>query len=245
MAPSYYPRWHTFWTPRGVPVEMLCRDGTNDWNTTNACLTEDEYGGRDLNLSGLAVDVGGYTAGWAIGAAIDNPDLRVIVVEPVPSNIELIRQNIAANNLDDRILLIEGAAAGPDILQTTIRHSYRGNDALEHHAFVGNTSLVYELPGVEEHDETVVGCVSIGLLVEQFGPISFIKIDCEGCEYSFLSDPAVATIPFIRGEWHPIPWTGRGMLRKDVTKLLPKHTVVFTGPAGGPGGFTATLKVAA
>ena len=36
-----------FLTPRGVQVLMTIREGTNDWNTLNACMTEDEYGLRD------------------------------------------------------------------------------------------------------------------------------------------------------------------------------------------------------
>jgi FkbM family methyltransferase len=238
----YERTWQSFRTPRGRPVEMVIRAGTNDWNTTNACMTEDEYGLRDLSFSTLAVDVGGYTGGVSIGLAVDNPGLRVLCIEPVPANQELIRENIARAGVGEQVLLYPGAAAGRTVETTTIRHSYRGDAALEHHAFVGNTSLVYERAGIEEHDETEVYCLSLTVIVAAYGVPEFLKIDCEGCEYSFLDDPATRQVPLIIGEWHPVPWSGRGMTRDDIRSLLPFHDVAFSGPESGPGGFRAVLR---
>ena len=123
-----------------------------------------------------------------------------------------------------------------------VRHSYRGNEALEHHAFVGNTSLTYELPGVEEHDETEVPVYSHAALVEMVGEPSFVKIDCEGGEWGYLTDPTVLHVPRFRGEWHPVPYLGTGMTQNDLVALLPGHTVTFSGPEGGPGGFEAVRR---
>ena len=47
-----------FRTPRGRPALMSMRPGTNDWNTLNACMTEDEYGLRSFNGDGWAVEFG-------------------------------------------------------------------------------------------------------------------------------------------------------------------------------------------
>src|SRR5690349_6287046 len=88
---------------------MTIRDGSNDYNTLNACMTEDEYHLADFHGSGWAVDVGGYLGGVAISLALDNPELRVLVIEPVPDNIRLIRENIERNDLTERVTLIEGA----------------------------------------------------------------------------------------------------------------------------------------
>src|SRR5881396_102281 len=96
-------------TPRGAPVSMEFRDGTNDWNTLSIIFTNDEYGLRDLRLDGIALDVGAYLGGVAIALALDNPGLRVIAIEPVPDNGDLIERNITRNSVQDRVTLIRGA----------------------------------------------------------------------------------------------------------------------------------------
>lgn len=223
-----------FRTPKGRWVRMEYRDGTNDWNTLNACLTEDEYGLRDLSVTGHAVDIGGYLGGVGIGLALDHPALRVTIIEPVPDNVRLTREAIAANGVSERVTVLDAAAGGPDDTETVVSYGYRGEAHLEHHAYVGNTTLVYEYPDSHEHDERTVACVSLGSL----GPIDFAKIDCEGCEWSVLTDPAVSAIPRIHGEWHNV----RGHVRDDLVALLPGHVVTFSGPVDGPGGFVAVQR---
>jgi len=134
-----------------------------------------------------------------------------------------------------RLVVLDAAAGGPDDISTVVSYGYRGEPHLEHHAFVGNTTLVYEYPDSHDHDERAVACVSLGSL----GPIDFLKIDCEGCEWSVLTDPAVSEIPRIHGEWHPTPKWGAGGKAEIIRLLSPTHDLMFSGPEAGPGGFTA------
>lgn len=225
---------HEFRTPKGNAAKFQYRQDTNDWNTLTACLTEDEYGLRPLAISGRAVDIGGYLGGVGIGLAIDNPGLTVTIIEPVPSNVALIRWAIDANGLGDRIELLDMAAGGPYDTTTIISFAYRGSPALEHHAFVGNSTLAGGISPVE-HSERVVSCVALGDL----GAIDFLKIDCEGCEWNVLMDPAAARIGRIHGEWHN---TG-GHSQGDILALLgASHDVTFSGPVEGPGGFVAVQR---
>ena len=245
MTISYALASDEWATPRGARLRMIRRDGTNDWNTLNASLgSNDEYGLATLNLTGWALDIGGYLGSVAIALAVDNPGLDVICVEPVPWNVDLIADNAKINGVGDRVHLISGMVGPPGVKSATVRHSYRGNEALEHHAFVGNTSLTYELPGVEEHDETEVPVYSQHALNVLAGePFSFVKIDCEGGEWGWLQDDAVRDLAHIRGEWHPVPYTGRGMTQGDLTDALGEtHAVTFTGPVAGPGGFEAVRR---
>ncbi len=227
-----------FKTPQGRPVTMTYREDTNDYNTLNACMTEDEYDLRERRVTGTALDIGAYLGGVAIGLALDNPDLRVIAVEGVPQNAELTRQNVAANGLADRVTVIEGAAGGRKPVE--MRFGYRGTASLEHHAFVGNSSLAYDDDTIEHDSLTYDKPYTLSSLVKMAGgSIDLLKIDCEGCEYAFLADPALAQVGTILGEWHPI----RGNTRATVLALLgDTHSVTFMEPVDGPSGFVAVRQ---
>src|SRR3990167_4276023 len=106
----YEPRQERFTTPRGRPVTMWVRDGTNDWNTLASCLNEDEYGLRDLHLDGEALDIGAYTGGVTVALAVDNPNLHVTAIEPVPGNVYLLFRNLEATDLSERVTVYQPAA---------------------------------------------------------------------------------------------------------------------------------------
>ena len=238
---TYEPAVGDFRSPRGAPLRFHYRLGTNDWNTLNASATEDEYQLRDLPpLVGWALDIGGYLGSVAIGLAVDNPDLRVLCVEPVPENVLLIGANIDANGLAGRVDVISAAMAAPEVPTTTVRYRYRGSELADHHAFVGNISLI-EGTGAAyiPHDEQTVACYSIGGIAAAYAVERFalVKIDCEGCEWSALQDPAVALVDRFVGEWHPTA----GHTQADLLALLaPTHDVTWDGPyPQGPQGFVA------
>lgn len=217
-----------FTTPRGRHVLMWIRAETNDFNTLSSCLTEDEYGLKDLHLEGWALDIGAYTGGVTVALAMDNPELQVVAVEPVPGNVELLRLNLEANGLTERVTVIEGAAG--DGSEVNIRYGYSGSELATHHAFVGNMSLLEE-PGPET-PHTVKRMTSKAKFGHDF---SFAKVDCEGCEW----DLNLSAIPLIHGEWHPV----RGHTQEQfIERLIGTHEVTFSGPVAGPGGFVAVWR---
>lgn len=229
-----------FRSPRGVQARMHIRPGTNDWNTLNACMTEDEYGLRDLSLTGWAIDIGGYLGGVAIGLALDNPGLRVLVVEPVPDNADLIRRNIALNDLAERVTLIEGAVGNGDPVD--VWYGYRGTVTAEHHRFVGNSSLAYDHGGELQH-ETRRYDESHRLLdlIEDTGVerIALLKIDCEGGEWEFLDTRAVQYVDRFVGEAHAV----RGHKGWDIVAMLEAtHDVTLQGDTEGTCEFRAVAR---
>jgi FkbM family methyltransferase len=218
-----------FRTPGGKPVWMAYRKFTNDWNTLHASLDEDEYG-LPRGLSGFGLDVGGYLGSVGIALALDNPDLEVTIVEPVPWNVTLIRRNLVLNGLEDAVKVIEGAVGFNRPVR--VGFAYTGSSAIEHHAYVGNSTLA---SGEEYPHESVTYPPT---RLEEFGHIAVLKIDCEGGEWDFLRGP-VANVDLILGEWHPVHGYRQWML---LDLLADTHEVTFTGPVAGPGGFRAVRR---
>ncbi len=217
----------TFRTPRGRQVTMAYREDTNDWNTLRSCLDEDEYRLRELALDGMALDVGAHIGGVSVALAVDHPELRVVAVEAVPPNVELLRANAEANGVSDRLTVI-AAAAGKG-KTATIRWAFAGNETADHHAFIGNSLL----PPGGTHLSERVPVVKLADLVAQFGPFAFLKIDCEGCEFPFLTGRALRQVAHIRGEVHANP-------TPMVTALMDTHDVRVTGSI--PAAFEAVRK---
>lgn len=228
-------------TPKGQTVSMLWRLGTSDHNTLYSALNEDEYGLAGMNLTGRAADIGAHIGSVAVGLLVDNPGLRVVAVEPVPPNVELLRQNLERNGVQDRCEVI--AAAVGKGKTTTIRYGSLGMDSdtdaerenATHHAFIGNSALVYPKTPTRPHEAATVPVRSLRSLL----PLDFIKIDVEGGEWGFLAQSAVSEVRHIIGEVHPT--NGHAPLHL-VALLAETHEVTFTGPPAGPCGFVAVRR---
>ena len=214
----------TFRTPRGREVEMSYREDTNDFNTLRSCLDEDEYGLKDLELSGTALDIGAYIGGVTMSLVLDNPELHVIAVEAVPPNVELLRENVRRAGIEERVTVLHAAAGKGKT--ATVRWAFAGNATADHHAFVGNSTIL----GPEvTHSEITLDVVTLNSLAKSYGPFSFAKVDCEGCEYDFLTGRGLLDIACIRGEEH------YGRLP------LPGFDVTYT-QGNAPRGFSAVRR---
>jgi len=218
----------SFRSPHGVPMRMAYRENTNDWNTLTATLTQDEYA-LPAGLSGVAVDIGAYLGSVAIALALDNPSLDVVAIEPVWANADLIERNVAANMVWHRVKVVRGAVGAGDAV--TVAYGFKGTEASEHHAFVGNSTLGYGLT----HESRVYKPITLQALVDRYGDIEFMKIDCEGGEWPFLTGPLERVGPIV-GEAHAIGGHRGG----DIAKVLKRTHVVETfGDLDGTVEFTA------
>jgi FkbM family methyltransferase len=227
-----YPlRSGAFLTPGRHQVTMFYRDNTNDWNTLNASLNEDEYH-LPQGLTGHAVDVGGYLGSVGIALALDNPELRVTIIEPVPPNCELIRDNIHFANVGDRVTLIEGAVGKRE--SVTVGFGYHGTETADHHAFVGNSTLGLGLP----HDFVTYSPITLDALTHQ-RELAFLKVDCEGGEWDFLTGFGLDRVQTIVGEAHITSEHKGG----DIVALLAAtHEVTLTGDPETTCGFRAERR---
>jgi len=222
-----HPAWRT--TPGGRSVLVFIREGTNDHNTAFASLDEDEYHLAPLPITGHAIDVGGYLGTVALGLLVDHPDLRVTIVEPIPENLALIRLNLESNGVAGRATIVDGAI-GASAGTLRIHYGFSGDEMREHHAFVGNISLIEGIgpdscPEGLPHRHVDAPIVTFSELVRP--ETSFVKIDCEGGEWAAFRDPAIRSVPRIHGEIHPTD----GHVRDDLLAFLPDHRVTFAGTA--------------
>lgn len=233
-----------FRSPRGRKLLFHTRTGTNDHNILQSVCHEDEYRLAQYSPTGVALDIGAHIGAVAIALAVDNPGLRVIAVEPVADNLRLLRANIAANGVEDRIGVFPVAVGAPIEEWTQLHHSFRGDEHAQHHSYIGTTENGNEDIAEpwrlgSDHDVERVQTVSYAELSTK--DVSFVKVDCEGAEYAFFQDRAIDNVPVIVGEWHNVPYQGRIAQQTDIAALLPKHRVTFFGPTEGPGGFEAKL----
>lgn len=228
-----------FRTPNGSSFQLVVRGDTNDGALAHGILSTDEYalvGGEAL--TGWALDIGAHIGTVGIALAIDHPALKVICVEPVPDNCDLIRQSIALNGLQGRVFVEEAGAGALGQATVPCHYAYTRVEIpdkgyVEQNRFIGNLWR----DGVDT-DGTVVDApvVTIPSLMDKYAidDFRFCKIDCEGCEWQFLREHTEAIEEMV-GEWHDGPFS-------RIKKLLRHHSVELLTDYGGSGIFRAIRK---
>lgn len=217
----------TFLSPRGRKVSLYVRSGTADHNNAYSCLTEDEYGLRERFLSGVAVDVGAHIGGVTLAMAVDNPEVRVISIEALSANVEILQKNVEKNGVAERVTILHAGACALGTKKVDVEWDFDQTESGAHHRFIGNASGI---PHEGAKSEEVPG-ISLASLVEAYGEIEFMKIDCEGCEYEFLRGP-VEKVKEIRGEFH-------AGIDRIIGLLEGSHNVSLTGGTETFGEFRA------
>jgi FkbM family methyltransferase len=219
----------TLRTPRGHLVNIVTRDDTADLSIVHGMYLSDEYGLRDLppDLEGWALDIGSHIGSIAIALALDYSRLRVIAVEPLPENVEVIRENVAANGLEERVR-VEHAALTTFDGMTVVYGDYKtivGMDAayVRDNRYIGGMSR-----GENEATAYDVRAVTLSTLLADIDEVAFTKTDCEGCEWAMFADPAVVKLRYIVGEYHD------GTENTVASALLATHELT-TMPAGMEG----------
>lgn len=129
------------------------------------------------------LDIGANTGLFSILAARIRPHLRVVAIEPNPETAARLRENIALNELESRITVLEAAVAAAS--GTITLHVPDGVFALS--STLAPEGHEGSIPG---HRAISVKALSLGAIVEAHGVPGAIKIDAEGHEAAILEDSA-------------------------------------------------------
>lgn len=235
-------------TAGGNPAVFAVRPDTNDGALVAGIIVGDEYDlAHEPPVSGWVLDIGAHIGIMSVAIALDNPETKVVAVEAIAENAELVRENVRLNGLSERVFVETAGASEPGAETVSITYGYTsvgvpGNPApvvdesyVIQSRFIGN---IFEYPeGQMEATTEQVAALSLDTILEKYAidRVSLLKTDCEGCEYAFLRSPSIEKVDRIIGEFHSGAKRIHAMLRKT-------HTVTVTLDQGGVGMFTAVRK---
>ena len=224
-----------YFGPNGITANFLLRRNTADENTITATYTEDEYkfAGFRPQPGDWMIDGGGYVGSTAILYAQLFPLAKIITIEPLPENADLIRKNIERNHLQDRIILIEGALWS--VSGQKVKIYYRDTSEVgKVHKFVGSGFKQYHETVAEDHAE--VNTVSLNDIITRYHihRIRVLKMDIEGAEYEAVKGLSLSDKLMIQtmvGEYHNI---FPGLVGDPRTQLYEPLKNIFDDKSPGP-----------
>jgi FkbM family methyltransferase len=170
--------------PSDQPLVLKLKEGTSFFVVTlmDAWILKEtvldrqyEQASVPLQPDWVVVDIGAALGDYSVWAARQLKQGRVIAIEPFPQSIQLIRANLAANQIKN-VTVLEAAVdsrAGQTVLQLVT------GQAVQHSTAAGNGS-----------GSVTVSTVTLASILQQVpeGRIDYLKIDCEGAEYDILFD---------------------------------------------------------
>ncbi|TXN79059.1 FkbM family methyltransferase [Methylobacterium sp. WL8] len=130
-----------------------------------------------LRMEGLFVDVGANTGVYTVMAGTVARDRRIIAFEPLPPVIEILKRNLAGNDLTGRVTLIEAAlsehAGTADLHLPDPGHGLIETSASLEQSFQKTHSTI-QVPVKRLDDFAITDTIAV------------IKVDIEGHEHAFL-----------------------------------------------------------
>lgn len=204
-------------------------------DTSDSALVHGIIGGREYDLptglSGWAIDIGAHIGIVTVALALDNSDLRIVAVEALADNCRQLQRNIELNGVSDRVTILHDAAGSEEEWRDgrTVPIAYGWSNAINQpDAYMADNRYIGGMVGPNDSSQ-VETCNVIGLascLKRPWGDIeevALLKIDCEGCEWFFLTSPELVKVQRIIGEMH----IGKHGDAKRLRKLLVDFDVTM------------------
>lgn len=208
-----------FTAKNGKTRSFRLREGTNDFNTINACFAEDEYRTREMGSfdGAVCVDVGSHVGSFALLCSVLGEGVGVYAYEPIPENHDLLFKNAQDNDLQGCVYAHKLAVTGEDAGKVKMRYSApHAEDS--HHKFIGAPVLdEADLEKVQTFDAESISLLNI-FAFNGITEVKVLKVDCEGAEYDIFENTPQELFEcceFIVGEFHshPLVKDGEGRAR--------------------------------
>ncbi len=210
-------------------MQFSVRGGSSDFQVIDEVFIHGVYDrGLDaIEVGHGVVDIGSHVGMFAMAAAARGA--RVVCFEPLPSNFELLKRNIAANNVADRVranqLAVAGTAGEAELCVVD------GDTG-------GSTAFPAIHPAWAKRDvrRIPVKCITLRdvLKMSDLAVCDCLKIDCEGAEYDILDNADESDLRRIRAiimEFHPNGQPELLAKRLEdlgfVTEIAPKRALMF------------------
>jgi FkbM family methyltransferase len=167
----------------------------------------------------LVVDIGANLGAFTISAFLQNPKLRILALEPMPTTFLFLKWNLQSNSIP--LLTEEEFRAGhPGVLALQRAVTKDGRDVkVEYSAsktmnaitdasasFKGIPDKFAGKPQGSDQVTTTVHSLALPSFVGD-EPILFLKIDCEGCEHELApgwkASNFLSKVSMLSGEIHP------------------------------------------
>lgn len=150
---------------------------------------DDTYGLSRFRRLKTIVDIGANIGVFSLHACTRFPSGNVIAYEPSKTAVAYLRRNTAATKIE-----IHEEAVG-DLGPAVFLHT--GTDLTA--ATVGSD------PAASGKDTQPCRMVTFANVADRIsGPISFLKLDCEGAEYGILHSSALDRVQIIAAEFHTV-----------------------------------------
>jgi FkbM family methyltransferase len=181
--------------------------------------------GFEINEEDIVVDIGAHIGVFSIFASELAKKGKVYSVEPMPGNIEMLKNNMSINKIEN-IVPINMAVSN----KRGKRKIILGKSTGMHSFYLGKSSKTLEVQTICLQD-----------IVEEYKipRIDFLKVDCEGAEYEILFDCPKHILNIVERmclEWHNID-SDRNIL---TLKRFLEEKGFDTGFRMGPGNFLVT-----
>ncbi|MBI3895980.1 MAG: FkbM family methyltransferase [Acidobacteria bacterium] len=145
--------------------------------------------GFDVSRAKVVVDIGAHVGMFALWVAANNPNARVICLEPTQQTCEFLQSNIVANRFSNIVFLQAacGGKHGEAILYSREAEKW------------GNSLLSNDNRGNQFRPIGAVPVLTLADVFEQFNvtTCNLLKLDCEGSEYQILLNAPAETLAAI------------------------------------------------
>lgn len=185
-------------------------ENKHDVSTIYKIFGENIYGRSVKHISSTApviVDIGANIGAFALQARQIFPHAIVVAIEPAKKTCDMLAESVSLN--DAHIIVEEAAVAGS-----------AGTRVLFHADTNNKHSLLDE---VGDHGGEPVRCITLDSLIDQYGTIDLLKLNCEGAELEICAaSEKLAQVELIAVECH------RG--NTAILDLLSNRFEIIEGP---------------